>query len=80
VSITVPARVGEDLLPTTAHQALRELAEFVAEHGHTRVPVGHNGHHFDLGTWVCSVRYTYRIGQLRDDVAWAVNAVPGWVW
>lgn len=57
------------------------LAEYVAEHGHARVPGSHindDGHR--LGAWVTDQRRDQRRNRLDLARAARLEALPGWAW
>ena len=59
---------------------LESLREYVAEHGHTRVPMRYKANDFNLGQWVRQQRRAYRSDTLKQDRVESLEAIPGWLW
>ncbi|BBY53993.1 hypothetical protein MKOR_12440 [Mycolicibacillus koreensis] len=58
-----------------------ELSAYVAEHGHSRVPVSYvTADGYRLGRWVEAQRRAYRSGTLFADRIVRLEALPGWTW
>jgi hypothetical protein len=57
------------------------LQGFVEREGHSRVPQSHRDDDgFRLGTWVAAQRRTRTNGQLSEDRALRLEALPRWAW
>nr|WP_269779755.1 helicase associated domain-containing protein [Mycobacterium intracellulare] len=57
------------------------LTQFVAEHGHARVPLAHiDEAGRRLGNWVMQQRHDQQDNRLDPDRAARLEALPGWVW
>nr|WP_269089261.1 helicase associated domain-containing protein [Mycobacterium avium] len=57
------------------------LTQFVAQHGHARVPQNHvSGDGTPLGTWVGNQRSRHQQSTLDPARAARLEALPGWVW
>ena len=60
-------------------QCMDALRDYVATHGHARVPHRHKtADGFGLGSWVGKRRGEYKSGKLSADRAAALEALPGW--
>jgi superfamily II DNA or RNA helicase len=62
-------------------QGFTRACDFVAQHGHARIPRGHLAEDgFALGGWVISQRLAHASGSLKADRAGRLSALPGWFW
>ncbi|OSC23266.1 hypothetical protein B8W67_19895 [Mycolicibacillus koreensis] len=58
-----------------------EMLQYVAEHGHAKVPERWKSPRgFALGRWVTEFRRDYREGKLPRAAITELEAVPGWSW
>lgn len=56
------------------------LLEFVAEHGHSKVPQSHRRAEFALGSWVKAQRELHQKGRLHEGRRQRLEQLPGWYW
>ena len=56
------------------------LEQWVAEHGHARVPKAERVGDVKLGYWVQSLRLRYRKGNLSGERVQRLEALSGWSW
>ncbi|MGO8821936.1 MAG: Helicase associated domain protein [Desulfomonilaceae bacterium] len=62
-------------------KAVQCLGNFVATHGHTRVPAKHvTDDGFNLGMWTDGKRQSYKEGKLTTDHIQALENINGWTW
>ena len=61
-------------------EGYRRLSDFVAQHGHCRVPTSYTIEGYRLGAWVNKQRTRRTAGTLAADREHRLQAVPGWTW
>ncbi|QTJ71273.1 Helicase associated domain protein (plasmid) [Rhodococcus sp. ZPP] len=61
-------------------EGYRRLSDFVAQHGHCRVPKSYTIEGYRLGAWVNKQRTRRTAGTLAADREHRLQAVPGWTW
>jgi hypothetical protein len=61
-------------------EGCRRVLEFVASHGHARVPLAYRFDGYNLGRWTARQRTSHANGTLAADRRRRLEAVPGWAW
>lgn len=70
-----------DTLTAQWEQALTNLVQYVADHGHASPPQDYLcPNEFQLGRWVSEQRKRYSRGRLVRDRMERLEALPGWAW
>lgn len=70
-----------DPLGEAWNEMFQLLTEFVAQHGHAKVPVRPKLYRgYGLGSWVNTQRTAYNKGELEIDRVHLLEALPGWTW
>jgi superfamily II DNA or RNA helicase len=61
-------------------EGYERLVALVGRRGHAAVPAKYQEEGFRLGGWVSKQRDLYLKGQMADDRAQRLEALPGWIW
>ncbi|NKS71717.1 hypothetical protein GS531_00565 [Rhodococcus hoagii] len=61
-------------------RGIKQLAAWVDEHGHARVPQQARYQGATLGTWVANRRREFKAGKLSPERIAQLEAFPGWEW